>query len=137
MVPRGGSQNPGAAWARAGRQAGISQAKMAERLGTSQSSVARMERDRLSPSLRTLQHAYELLGQALLLVPVASRAAYAQSRRGALAVAEPAAPRYDAGHATAGDMTQIYASRRLTPEQRLDHLAAADKGMDDLLRAVR
>jgi len=71
------------------------------------------------------------------MVPVATQAAYAQSRQVALAVAEPASPRYDAGHATAVDMTQIYANRRLSPAQRLDRLASAVRGMNDLLRAVR
>ena len=137
MVLRDDTQNPGAALARARRQAGISQAQLAVRLGTTQSAVARMERDRLSPSLRTLQRAYEALGQGLLLVPVASRAAYARSRQVVPAVAEPASPRYDVGHATAVDMTQIYANRRLSPVERLDRLASAVRGMNDLLRAVR
>ena len=71
------------------------------------------------------------------MVPVASRAAYAQSRQIALAVAEPASPRYDVGHAMAVDMTQIYANLRLSPEQRLDRLASAVRGLNDLLRSVR
>ena len=52
-------------------------------------------------------------------------------------VAERPSPRYDAGHADAVDMTQIRANRALTPEQRLDHLAAAVRGIDDLLSSVR
>ncbi len=128
---------PGAALARMRREAGVSQGQLAERLRTTQSAIARLEADRLSPSLRTLRSAYAALGSSLLLVPVTSRAAYAQSRRLALQVAEPSSPRYDAGHATAVDMTQIYSSRRLTPVQRLDRLAGAVRGMDDLLRSVR
>ena len=45
--------------------------------------------------------------------------------------------RYDAGHVDAVDMTQIHASRRLSPAQRLDQLAAAVRGMDQLLEAVK
>jgi tRNA(fMet)-specific endonuclease VapC len=52
-------------------------------------------------------------------------------------VAERPSPRYDAGHADAVDLTQIRAARALSPEQRLDRLAAAVRGIDDLVAAVR
>ncbi len=52
-------------------------------------------------------------------------------------VAEPPSPRYDAGHADEVDMTQVRAARALSPAQRLDQLAAAVRGIDDLLTDVR
>jgi predicted nucleic acid-binding protein len=52
-------------------------------------------------------------------------------------VAEPPSPRYDAGDADVVDMTQIRAAQALTPDQRLDQLAAAVRGIDDLLTTVR
>lgn len=52
-------------------------------------------------------------------------------------VAERPSPRYDLGHVGQVDMTQIHANRALSPEQRLDQLAAAVRGIDDLLSAVR
>jgi len=54
-----------------------------------------------------------------------------------LLVAEPPSPRYDAGHADEVDMTQIRAARALSPAQRLDQLAAAVRGIDDLLTEAR
>lgn len=129
---------PGAALAKTRRDLGISQAQLAARLGTTQSAIARLEGDRLSPSLRTLESAYAALSQRLLLVAVAGRPAYTlRSPSPGLLVAEGRITRYDAGHADAVDMTQIHAARALSPAERLDRLAAGVRGLDDLLEAVR
>lgn len=46
-------------------KAGLSQAELAERMGTSQSSIARLESGRVRPSLTTLMRLAEATGMAL------------------------------------------------------------------------
>lgn len=55
------------------RRKGFSQAKLAERAATTQTSVSRIERDLVSPSLQTLNRLLEAMGETLVVgsVPVA------------------------------------------------------------------
>src|SRR3954447_392324 len=46
-------------------KAGLSQAELARRLGTTQSAIARLERPGVNPRLQTLIHAVEATGHAL------------------------------------------------------------------------
>jgi ribosome-binding protein aMBF1 (putative translation factor) len=48
--------------------AGLSQRQLAERTGTTQSAVARLEADRQEPTLRTLEKLASALGQDLVVV---------------------------------------------------------------------
>ncbi len=50
------------------RAAGLTQASLASRLGTTQSAVARLERDASSPRVETLERALRACGQRLELV---------------------------------------------------------------------
>jgi DNA-binding XRE family transcriptional regulator len=108
----------GEALAQLRRACGVSQAELAARLDTTQSAIARLEGDRLSPSLRTLESAYAALGRRLQLV------------------AAPPPPPNRAAGPSGVDLSQIRRARRLVPAQRLDHLAAAARGVADLLGAV-
>ena len=136
---------PGVALSELRRAAGISQAQLAARVGTTQSAVARLEGGRLSPSLRTLERAYAALGHRLQLFPAPLRSSYEaplrstypQARREpALLVAESARTRYRTQRTAAVDLSQIRAARRLPPGQRLDRLAAAVRGVAELRAAI-
>ena len=56
---------PGALIRDARRSAGLSQAALASRLGTTQSAVARLERDGTSPRVETLERALAACGRKL------------------------------------------------------------------------
>lgn len=58
---------PGALIRDARRSAGLSQAALASRLGTTQSAVARLERDGTSPRVETLERALRACGRKLEL----------------------------------------------------------------------
>lgn len=45
----------------------VSQAQLAERLGTSQGAISRIERDLVSPSVETLNRIMEAMGETLLV----------------------------------------------------------------------
>ena len=49
------------------RRAGLSQAALAARAGTTQSSISRIEADRISPTISTLESLLALLGERLAL----------------------------------------------------------------------
>jgi transcriptional regulator with XRE-family HTH domain len=59
----------GAGWllAQARREAGITQAELARRLGISQPAVAQLERNRSNPRIETLERALSAVGLELLL----------------------------------------------------------------------
>ncbi len=56
------------------RRHGLTQRALAERAGTTQTSISRIERDQVSPSVATLNRLLEALGETLALqsVPLAS-----------------------------------------------------------------
>lgn len=56
------------------RRHGVSQGALAERAGTTQTSISRIERDQVSPSISTLNRLLEALGETLALesVPLAA-----------------------------------------------------------------
>jgi transcriptional regulator with XRE-family HTH domain len=58
---------PGALVREARRRAGLTQQSLASRLGTSQSAIARLERDTTSPRIETLQRALSACGEELAL----------------------------------------------------------------------
>jgi transcriptional regulator with XRE-family HTH domain len=58
---------PGVLIRDARRSAGLSQAALASRLGTTQSAVARLERDGISPRVETLERALRACGRRLEL----------------------------------------------------------------------
>jgi transcriptional regulator with XRE-family HTH domain len=59
--------SPGAMIREARRSAGLTQAALASRLSTTQSAVARLERDASSPRVETLERALRACGQRLEL----------------------------------------------------------------------
>jgi transcriptional regulator with XRE-family HTH domain len=61
------AMTPGALIRDARRSAGLSQAALASRLGTTQSAVARLERDGTSPRVETLERALRACGRKLEL----------------------------------------------------------------------
>jgi transcriptional regulator with XRE-family HTH domain len=58
---------PGSLIRDARRSAGLSQASLASRLGTTQSAIARLERDASSPRVETVERALRACGQRLEL----------------------------------------------------------------------
>lgn len=58
---------PGTLIRTARRKAGLSQASLASRLGTTQSAIARLERDGSNPRLETVERALRACGQRLEL----------------------------------------------------------------------
>jgi transcriptional regulator with XRE-family HTH domain len=90
--------------AEARRRAGLSQAELALRVGTTQSAIARVERGRVSPSLEHITELVKACGFDLVvrLVP------------------------YDAH-----DWTIVEANRRLTPEERVDKMLATAQAISD------
>lgn len=61
------SMTPGELLREARKRTGISQARLATRAGTTQSAISRIERDRISPTVSTLQSLLHLLGEDLEL----------------------------------------------------------------------
>jgi transcriptional regulator with XRE-family HTH domain len=57
----------GSAVRSARKRAGISQAQLAEKAGTSQPSIARLERGRVSPTIISLEHIAKALGAELVI----------------------------------------------------------------------
>lgn len=49
------------------RRHGLGQTELAERLGTSQAAISRIERDLVSPSVETLNRIMEAMGEALVV----------------------------------------------------------------------
>ncbi len=95
---------------RSRQKAGLTQAELATRMGTTQSAVARLERPGSNPRLDTLQRAMLATGARLDL----------------------RAPR----RKTALDEAQIAGQLRLTPEQRLESMMAAYKSVSRIAGAV-
>lgn len=60
-------KTPGALLREARQRHGVSQRRLAIRAGTTQSAISRIERDRVSPSVDTLQELLRLLGEDLTL----------------------------------------------------------------------
>lgn len=81
-----------------GRHA-IGQSELAERLGTSQPAISRIERDQVSPTLDTLERILNAMGETL--------------RVSTLSLAEPAP---GGGNQPIADLRADY---RLSPEERL------------------
>ena len=52
------------------RRHGLDQKELARRVGTEQPAISRLERDRLSPSLETLNGIFEAVGETLTVKPV-------------------------------------------------------------------
>jgi transcriptional regulator with XRE-family HTH domain len=92
------------------RKAGLSQAELARRLGTTQSAIARLEKPGANPRLETLIDAVEATGHAI-----------------------------DA-KLTSGpglDETMIAANLRMPPAERLRQFAAAYRSVSELVRDAR
>lgn len=94
------------------RSAGLTQAQLAERLGTTQPVIARLERGGSNPTFETVERALVAAGYQIEL-----RA----TRRPAPEV----------------DESQIAALMRLTPAQRLDTFTTSVRSIDALLFAAR
>jgi transcriptional regulator with XRE-family HTH domain len=88
------------------RTAGLTQAQLAERLGVSQSEIARLEKRGANPRLGTLLEAIRAAGFTL--------EARVKPRRGTV------------------DETMIAANLRLTPAERLAHFTAAYNSIREL-----
>lgn len=93
------------------RAAGLSQAELAERLGTAQSAIARLERPGANPTLQTLERALAACGHKLELC------------------ADPATPTVDEA--------QIATRLRMTPAERLAAFSASHRNIGDLVRSAR
>lgn len=94
------------------RSAGLTQAQLAERLGTTQPVIARLERDDSNPTFETIERALAAAGYEIEL-----RA----TRRPVPEV----------------DESQIAALLRLTPEQRLATFEASHRNLRALLATAR
>jgi transcriptional regulator with XRE-family HTH domain len=94
------------------REARLTQAELAERLGTTQSVVARLERPDANPTLATVERALDAAGYALELR--ANRRPRAQV-----------------------DESQIVERLRWTPAERLAALAASQRNLGALLQTAR
>jgi transcriptional regulator with XRE-family HTH domain len=93
------------------RNAGLTQAQLAERLGTSQSAVARLERPGSNPTVDMLERALIASGHRLEIG------------------AAPSLPPVDEG--------QIVSHLRLSPAQRLEKFSASHRNMGELVRRAR
>ena len=102
---------PGELLRDARRRHGLTQAQLAARARTSQAAISRIERDVVSPSVATLAHLLDLMGEELVL----------------------RSERIDYGH----DRTLYGQTLRLEPEERIRRQAEASRGMAELRRAVR
>ena len=94
---------PGALLADARRRAGLTQAELADRLGISQSAVAKLEREEANPTVRTFERALRATGHRI--------------------EARPALPNFDE--------SLIRADLELTPAERIRRLEreAAEIGL--------
>jgi transcriptional regulator with XRE-family HTH domain len=90
---------------------GLTQRQLAARARTSQAAISRVERDLVSPTVATLAHWLELMGEELRLdiVPI------------------------DFGV----DPTLFDETLALTPQQRIERLASWSRGMEKIRRARR
>lgn len=93
------------------RRAGLTQAQLAQRLGTTQSAIARLERPGANPRLDTLITAVEATGHTLR------------------AQLEPRKPGIDE--------TLVAASLRESPAERLQHHQQAYRGIARMVGAAR
>lgn len=93
------------------KAAGLTQSQLAERAGTSQPLVARLERGRGNPTIATVDRMLQAAGHRLTL---------------------QAAP-----HPPSIDETQIAERLRLTPAERLDAFVASRRNVGALLRSAR
>lgn len=86
------------------RRQGLDQAELAQRVGTAQPAISRLERDAVSPSIDTLNRILEAMGETLFLRSTAMNA-----------------PAPNASNQTIAELRADY--RDLTPEQRLAQAA--------------
>lgn len=103
--------SPGATIKHARQVAGLSQAELAERMGTTQSAVARLESPGSNPRVQTLDRAVAATGQELEL---------------ALGAGRPQV-----------DQTMTASNLRMSPADRLRHFAAAYRNIRRLVPAAR
>ena len=90
-------------------EAGLTQAKLASLMGTTQSAIARLERSGSNPTVATLQSALNATGHGL-----------------ALSAGDPRI-----------DETQMMELLRLTPRQRLETFQASHHNQVELLRRAK
>jgi transcriptional regulator with XRE-family HTH domain len=92
------------------RRHGLTQSQLAARARTSQAAISRIERGLVSPSISTLAHLLDLMGERLVLD----------------------AEQIDYGH----DSTLYEQTLRETPEQRIANQSSWSRGMNELKRAA-
>lgn len=93
------------------RRHGLTQTQLAARARTSQAAISRIERGLVSPSVSTLAHLLDLMGEQLVLD----------------------AERIDYGH----DRTLYEQTLPHSPEQRIANQGAWSRNMNELMRAAR
>jgi transcriptional regulator with XRE-family HTH domain len=93
------------------REAGLTQAGLARRLGTSQAAVAKLERPGANPTIRTLERVMGAAGMRLEVRPVAQRSSV--------------------------DETLIASYLRLTPAERLSAFQSSHESVAGLRAAAR
>lgn len=90
---------------------GLTQRELAERLGTTQAAVAKLERPGTNPTVATLRKALSAAEHQLELT------------------ARPAPPSVD--------LPQLLANLRLTPAERLERMTAAHRNVAAMVRSAR
>lgn len=90
---------------------GLTQSQLAERLGTTQAAVAKLERPGTNPTVATLRKALAAADHRLSLT------------------ADPAP--------SSVDLPQLLANLRLTPAERLERLEAAHRNVAAMVRGAR
>ncbi|MFN2487117.1 MAG: multiprotein-bridging factor 1 family protein [Acidimicrobiia bacterium] len=81
---------PGSLIRQTRRRKGLSQAELALRAGTKQSTISRLERDEISPSIESLELLLRAMGQRLVLATASPVATYDPLHRRANAARSPA-----------------------------------------------
>jgi len=93
------------------RASGLTQAELAARLGTTQPEIARLESPRANPTYETLADAIAATGHELVFELAPDRSGI--------------------------DEAQILDNLKLTPAERLDRLADAQRNIDELARSAK
>jgi transcriptional regulator with XRE-family HTH domain len=103
--------SPGELLREARRRHHVTQRQLANRAGTTQSAISRIEHDQVSPTIATLEALLDLLGEDLVL----------------------AAQEIDYGH----DRPMLRSNLELSPEERLERATSVARSVRDLQRAGR
>ncbi|MGI9019588.1 MAG: helix-turn-helix domain-containing protein [Solirubrobacterales bacterium] len=113
MAARPDSPRCGRLVMEARRRHGLSQQELAERTGIPQTNISRIERDKISPSLATLERLFAGMGETLRLITLPVNA-----------------PPPGGGNVTIRDLRADF--DELTPDQRLEQAALLSRTASEL-----